>query len=37
MAQQANQQAQQIEQVGQVDPAAAQKMRYQTKKLTENQ
>lgn len=37
MAQQATQQALQIEQVGQVDPAAAQKMRYQTKKLTENQ
>jgi Ca-activated chloride channel homolog len=37
MAQQANQQAQQIEQVGQVDPVAAQKMRYQTKKLMENQ
>jgi Ca-activated chloride channel homolog len=35
MAQQANQQAQQMEQGGQIDPAAAQKMRYETKKLTE--
>lgn len=35
MAQQANQQAQQIEQSGQVDLAAAQKMRYATRRLTE--
>ena len=35
MADQANQQAQQIEQSGQVDLAAAQKMRYATKRLTE--
>jgi Ca-activated chloride channel family protein len=35
MAEQANQQAQQMEQAGQIDPAAVQKMRYQTKKLTE--
>jgi Ca-activated chloride channel family protein len=37
MAQQANQQAQQIEQKGQVDLAAAQKMRYATKRLTESE
>ncbi|MFC1879372.1 VWA domain-containing protein [Chloroflexota bacterium] len=36
MAQQANQQAEQIEQSGQMDPAAAQKMRYKTKRLTES-
>jgi Ca-activated chloride channel family protein len=36
MAQQANQQAEQIEQSGQMDAAAAQKMRYKTKRLTEN-
>lgn len=35
MAQQANQQAQQLEEEGQLDPAAAQKMRYATKRLTE--
>ncbi len=35
MAEQANQQAQKIEQSGQVDPAAAQRMRYATKRLTE--
>ena len=35
MAEQASQQAAQIEQVGQIDPAVAQKMRYATKKLTE--
>lgn len=35
MAAQANQQAEQIEQSGQMDPAAAQKMRYATKRLTE--
>ena len=35
MAQQANQQAQQLEQNQPIDPASAQKMRYQTKKLTE--
>ena len=34
MAQQASQQAQQFEQGQQIDPAAAQKMRYETKKLT---
>lgn len=37
MAQQANQQAQNIEQNGQVDLAAAQRMRYATKRLTENE
>jgi Ca-activated chloride channel family protein len=37
MAQMASQQAQQIEQAGQVDQAAAQKMRYATRRLTENQ
>jgi Ca-activated chloride channel family protein len=37
LAQQANQQAQQIEQDGQIDPAAAQKMRYATKRLTESE
>jgi len=36
LAQAANQQAQQIEEAGQIDPAAAQKMRYATKKLTES-
>lgn len=36
LAEQANQQAHQIEQAGQMDPAAAQKMRYATKKLTES-
>jgi Ca-activated chloride channel family protein len=36
LAQAANQQAQQIEEGGQIDPAAAQKMRYATKKLTES-
>jgi Ca-activated chloride channel family protein len=36
LAQAANQQAQQIEQGGQIDQAAAQKMRYATKKLTES-
>lgn len=36
LAEQANQQAQQMEQGGQIDPAAAQVMRYKTKKLTEN-
>jgi Ca-activated chloride channel family protein len=36
MAQQASQQAQQFEQGQQIDPAAAQKMRYETKKLTES-
>jgi Ca-activated chloride channel family protein len=36
MAQQANQQAEQIEQSGHMDQAAAQKMRYKTKRLTEN-
>jgi Ca-activated chloride channel family protein len=35
MADQANQQAQQMELNGQIDPAAAQKMRYATKRLTE--
>jgi Ca-activated chloride channel homolog len=35
LAQQANQQAQNIEKSGQVDPAAAQRMRYATKRLTE--
>lgn len=35
MAQEALSQAQQMEQSGQIDPAAAQHMRYQTKKLTE--
>lgn len=35
MARDANQQAQQIERAGQIDPAAAQKMRYATKKLTQ--
>lgn len=35
MAQQAMQQAAQLEQAGQVDPAAAQRMRYQTKKLNQ--
>ncbi|MBN1149440.1 MAG: VWA domain-containing protein [Anaerolineales bacterium] len=35
LAQQANQQAQQIEQKGQMDLATAQKMRYATKRLTE--
>ncbi|MBN2548161.1 MAG: VWA domain-containing protein [Anaerolineales bacterium] len=35
MAAQANQQAEQIEQSGQIDLAAAQKMRYATKRLTE--
>jgi len=36
MAQNALNQAQQIEQSGAMDPAAAQRMRYQTKRLTEN-
>jgi Ca-activated chloride channel family protein len=36
MSQQANQQAQKIEQTGQVDLEAAQRMRYATKRLTEN-
>jgi Ca-activated chloride channel homolog len=36
LAQAANQQAQQIEEAGQIDTAAAQKMRYATKKLTES-
>jgi Ca-activated chloride channel family protein len=36
LADQANQQAQQIEQSGQIDQAAAQKMRYATKRLTES-
>jgi Ca-activated chloride channel family protein len=36
MAQQAQSQAQNLEQSGQVDQAAAQQMRYKTKKLTEN-
>lgn len=35
MAQQANQQAQQLEQGGQIDAGAAQQMRYATKRLTE--
>jgi Ca-activated chloride channel family protein len=35
MAEEANQQANQMEQEGQIDPAAAQRMRYATKKLTE--
>ena len=35
MADQANEQAQHMEQNGQIDPAAAQKMRYATKRLTE--
>ena len=35
MANEANQQAQQLEQAGQMDPAAAQRMRYATKRLTE--
>jgi Ca-activated chloride channel family protein len=35
LAQQATQQAERIEQSGQVDPAAAQRMRYATKRLTE--
>ena len=37
MSQQANQQAQKIEQTGQVDLEAAQRMRYATKRLTENE
>jgi Ca-activated chloride channel family protein len=37
MAEQANQQAQQIEQSGQMDLAAAQHMRYATKRLTETE
>jgi Ca-activated chloride channel family protein len=37
MAEQANQQALQLEQSGQVDPAAAQKLRYATKRLTETE
>jgi Ca-activated chloride channel family protein len=37
LSQQANQQAQHIEQSGQIDPAAAQKMRYATKRLTESE
>ena len=37
MAEQTNQQAQQIEQSGQVDLAEAQKMRYATKRLTETE
>jgi Ca-activated chloride channel family protein len=37
MAEQANQQAVQLEQNGQVDPAAAQKLRYATKRLTETE
>jgi Ca-activated chloride channel family protein len=36
MAQQANQQAEKIEENGQIDSAAAQKMRYATKRLTED-
>jgi len=35
MAQQASEQAEKIEQGGQMDPAAAQKMRYETKRLSE--
>jgi len=35
MAEEASQQAQRLEQVGQVDPAAMQRMRYATKRLTE--
>ncbi len=35
LAEQAEQQAQKIEQGGQLDQAAAQKMRYATKRLTE--
>ncbi len=37
MAQEANEQAEQIEQRGQMDQAAAQKMRYATKRLTETE
>jgi len=37
MAQEANQQAQNIEQKGQIDLGAAQKMRYATKRLTESE
>jgi len=36
MAQQANQQAEQIEQGGQIDQASTQKMRYETKKLLDS-
>jgi len=36
LAQQANQQAQKLEEHGQIDLASAQKMRYATKRLTEN-
>lgn len=36
LAQQANQQAQQLEEGGRIDLASAQKMRYATKRLTEN-
>jgi hypothetical protein len=37
MAEQANQQAQNMEQKGQIDLDAAQKMRYATKRLTESE
>lgn len=37
MAEQANQQADKMEQAGQIDPEAAQRMRYATKRLTETE